>query len=504
MITNPLTGRQVKADGIVANNLIDKLIKKEIVMSEKDITTLIRNGHPYLVVLQTGKKTVTIKDPTPNIKPIKKIAGPVKNNNNKLSGFVFGLDNIDNSNNNKKDYARNIVKPKYSSPVPTIDISLSTKVADKAYLEKLKNTIDNLESKGYNISKFEADIADDAFVKRVVDAHKKALQSKIITYKKLGMLKWDTPGMDDMISKMHRNIQTKLNVAQTNVNIMDDMRHALMTILYDQDNGIATIRGASRENVRINMIKLIYTFIKVPDMFFKGFINFMVTGPAGSGKTKIAGVLGNIMKHLGILATQNVIMATRQNLIGEFIGQTAAKTHKLLVSALEGALFIDEAYTLTRCPTETQKLDVFADEAIGELINFMDKFIGCFVIIVAGYKQKMYECFIPYNEGIARRFPRTIDLSDYNGTDMYDLFYGFMADTLDIKTFLTVKQLGLIKSIIIELTKKNLFTNQAGDMLNLSKMIGEDAILYGSDLNDDLIKLAFRKFCASKQIALEF
>jgi hypothetical protein len=387
--------------------------------------------------------------------------------------------------------------------VPTIDISLSTKVADKEYLEKLKFTLDNLESKGYNIEKLEADIADNAFVQRVVDAHKKALQFKIITYQKLGMLKWDTPGMDAIISNMHKAIQTKLHEVNINANIMDDMRHALMTILYDQDYGIATIRGASRENVRINMIKLIYTFIKVPDMFFKGFINFMITGPAGSGKTKIAGVLGNMMKHLGILASQNVIMATRQNLIGEFMGQTAIKTHKLLVSSLEGALFIDEAYTLTRCPTDASK-DVYSDEAIGELINFMDKFIGCFVIIVAGYKQKMYDCFMTYNEGIARRFPRTIDLSDYHGTDMYELFYGFMADTLDIKTFLNVKQLGLIKSIIVELTKKNVFTNQAGDMLNLSKMISEDAILYGNDLSDDLIKLAFKKFCASKQIALDF
>jgi hypothetical protein len=51
---------------------------------------------------------------------------------------------------------------------------------------------------------------------------------------------------------------------------------------------------------------------------------------------------------------------------------------------------------------------------------------------------------------------------------------------------------------------QDIFNNQAGDMLNLSKVIGEDAILFGSDYDDEMIKLSFKKFCANKNVALEF
>lgn len=73
------------------------------------------------------------------------------------------------------------------------------------------------------------------------------------------------------------------------------------------------------------------------------------------------------------------------------MGQSGPKTRNTLASALEGVVFIDEAYSMTPCPNEasTGAGESFSQETIAELINFMDKFIGCIVIIVAGYKDKM-------------------------------------------------------------------------------------------------------------------
>jgi hypothetical protein len=126
------------------------------------------------------------------------------------------------------------------------------------------------------------------------------------------------------------------------------------------------------------------------------------------------------------------------------------------------------------------------------------------VIIVAGYKKKMYECFLAFNEGMARRFPKVIDLIPYNTDDLYKIFENFLADCIDIHSNLTKPQRSYIKGIIDALNTANIFTNQAGDMLNLSKVIGEDAILQGKNYNDKLIKLSFQKFCANKNIAIEF
>jgi SpoVK/Ycf46/Vps4 family AAA+-type ATPase len=299
-------------------------------------------------------------------------------------------------------------------------------------------------------------------------------------------------------------IKDKINDLNTNPisKNIKNKRNDLINILYNKDNGISTLQGTSRENIKISLLKNIYMFLKIPHFFFKGFNNFLLTGSAGSGKTKLASVIAFMMNNLGILATNNLVIATKQNLIGEFLGQSAPKTRNLLANALEGVVFIDEAYTLTPC--DKSKKDSYSEEAIGELINFIDKFIGCLVIIVAGYKDKMNDCFLTFNEGIARRFPKIIDLIPYSSKDMYNIFETFLNESIEVHKIFTKKQREYMKSIISALNENNVFNNQAGDMLNLSKVIGEDAILFDNKYNNDMIKYSFMKFCATKNIAIDF
>lgn len=416
-----------------------------------------------------------------------------------------------------------IVRPKSAEKIDAESVTLSTRVADPTYLQTLKKAISRMDNDSFSLATLERDIKNDAFVRRAIAAHVQALEFKLKRYRKLSQLDWQAGGrrslksggvgngaannqenLNEIITQMIALIQTRLRALQTDVKAFEHKRNALMSILYDSDNGIATIKGSSREGVRMAIVKLIYMFFKVPDFFFKGFVNFMVTGPAGSGKTKIASVLGHVMKNLGILATEKVVMATKQNLVAGFMGQSGPKTRNLLAKSLEGVVFIDEAYTLTPCPGQQAKTDTFSEEAVGELINFMDKFVGCMVIIVAGYKDKMYDCFLAFNEGMARRFPKVIDLLPYDTDDLYNIFETFLADSIDIHATLTKDKRAYIKGVMDALNKTEIFNNQAGDMLNLSKVIGEDAVLMMPNYTKTMINLSFQKFCASKNIAIDF
>lgn len=441
--------------------------------------------------------------------PPKKMVIKTKEEKRKPAIVKEKLTPIDNKVNNLKKKESSV------SPVPD-RINIVVENASKQYLKNLKTELNELEGDKFTIEQFRRDIADNKFVQRAVEAHEEALKFKLDNYTKLHKLDWSTAGEDKNSNGINTNMSERINniIITTKSTLrtitanplpmrISDKRKKLLSILEDPDNGIITIRGKSREDVRTMMIKIIYMFLKVPSFFFKGFINFMVTGPAGSGKTKVAGSLAHMFKTLGILSTDKVVMATKQNFVGQFIGQSGPKTRSTLASALEGVVFIDEAYSLTPCPGESTNNN-FSEEAVAELINFMDKFIGCMVIIVAGYKDKMYNCFMTFNEGMMRRFPRTIDFVQYSGQDMIDLFTKFANESVKINDILSKNSRSYVKGIISTLNDNEVFTNQAGDMLNLAKMITEDAMLYGDEYVKNRINMSFKKFLASKNLAINF
>ncbi len=410
--------------------------------------------------------------------------------------------------------------PKKSPLTPLIGreekVAITVKKATNDYMNAMKKELARLETTEFNIEKLRKDINNDNFIKKAIDGHIKALEFKYRSYAKLSQIDWQGTGKDkdntgkgevnlnEIITNMQAQVLQKIKYIKENNSMIKEKREELLKIIDDPDNGIESIKGKSRETLRMSLIKIIYMFIEIPIFFFKGFNNFVLTGPAGSGKTKVAGVIANLMRNLGILVTKNVIMATKQNLVGQYLGQSGPKTRNVLSNGLEGVVFIDEAYTLTPCDKQNTNVDHYAEEVVGELINFMDKFIGCIVIIVAGYKDKMTECFLTFNEGIARRFPKMIELTPYSSGDLYNIFEIFLNDTIDVKQFLKLDQRKYIKAIIATLNENNIFTNQAGDMLNLSKIIGEDAILNNKKYDKKLIKLSFKKFCLAKNIAIDF
>ncbi|MBD2139126.1 AAA family ATPase [Anabaena sp. FACHB-1237] len=132
-------------------------------------------------------------------------------------------------------------------------------------------------------------------------------------------------------------------------------------------------------------------------------------GNPGMGKTTVAMRMAEILYRLGYIRRENVMLVTRDDLVGQGIGQTAPKTREVLNSAMGGVLLIDEAYTLYRPENPSD----FGLEAIEIIMQVMENQRDDLVVILAGYKQQM-EHFFHSNPGMNSRIGIHIEFNDYS------------------------------------------------------------------------------------------
>lgn len=138
-------------------------------------------------------------------------------------------------------------------------------------------------------------------------------------------------------------------------------------------------------------------------------LHLVFTGNPGTGKTTVARILAKLYKSIGILRTGQLVEVGREDLVAQYVGQTAQKTKEVLDRALGGVLFIDEAYTLA---ANTSDHD-FGQEAIDTILRYMENNRDNIVVIVAGYPREMKR-FIESNPGLDSRFTTTIEFEDYS------------------------------------------------------------------------------------------
>ena len=139
-------------------------------------------------------------------------------------------------------------------------------------------------------------------------------------------------------------------------------------------------------------------------------------GNPGTGKTTVARLLAGIYKDLGVLKKGHLVETDRSGLVAEYVGQTAVKTNKIIDEALDGVLFIDEAYTLANGGSND-----YGPEAIATLLKRMEDDRERLVVILAGYGKEI-ETFINSNPGLRSRFNRYIHFDDYTAEELYDIF----------------------------------------------------------------------------------
>lgn len=148
-------------------------------------------------------------------------------------------------------------------------------------------------------------------------------------------------------------------------------------------------------------------------------VNIILTGNPGTGKTTIAKRLGQVLHAAGVLSTDKVVEREAKTILSSYVNASGQNMDKAVDEAIGGVLFIDEAYNLLPQPGSTNNT---GNEALDALMTRMENDKGKFVVVIAGYKDRMEELIRRGNPGLMSRFNKTFHIDDYSAEALTEIF----------------------------------------------------------------------------------
>ena len=195
-------------------------------------------------------------------------------------------------------------------------------------------------------------------------------------------------------------------------------RQAALHAALDELQGLIGLDGIKREVSELtNFLKVQRERDRLGLPQTKISLHMIFAGNPGTGKTTVARLLGRILGGLGVLSRGHLIETDRSGLVARYAGQTGPRTHQKIDEALDGVLFIDEAYSLI----SEQADDAYGNEALQALLKRMEDDRHRLVVVLAGYPDAM-DRLLDANPGLASRFGRRFDFADYSAAEMGRIF----------------------------------------------------------------------------------
>ncbi len=403
-------------DSVRQNNFIakrDELISDPNIYIEFE--PIIKTKNANTTTTQIEKSTDSNEDDTNQTKPIKKII--------KKCCKPSTSSNLNRDEDNLISYFKRNMR-RLENSLEDIIVSMHEKI-DK----KMINNNTTLNSIDEETTMIIETIKNKIIKKEEILEKEKSSVERI--YKNKIVIEAKVNCIADLLDIINTNTYDP----ETQYNINLEALHNIKEPLTDLNNLIGM------KQLKENIVDQILYFIQnlhldVSNKKANDFLHTVIYGPPGTGKTEVAKIMGQIYCKLGILKKGNFRKVTRADLVAGYLGQTAIKTADVIKDALDGVLFIDEAYSLGN----QEKRDSFAKECIDTLCEGLSDHKDRLMVIIAGYESELRDCFFSYNQGLESRFSWRFKIDDYKGEELYKIFlkkleeFGWKIHDTDIET----------------------------------------------------------------------